>query len=366
MAREIEVNENTIDENDNSTEVSIEIDGNPYRFWQTANIKFSFDTIADTFSISGPYNPENKNIKKLFKPYSYKEIILYIGGNKVLTGVMLTPRHENNSNSRIITIDGYSTPGILEDSTVSANSWPVEFDGLNLKEIAEKLSRPFGIKVVFDGDPGGKFEKNDKIRISPDQKIGTFIAGLAKERGFVLSSDVNGNLLFQKTTTVPANITIAEGSYPYIRSSSQYNGQRRYSDVTALSTNFKKGAGEVSTVSDPELLKNGVSRHMVFKAGNTNSGNLKNAAIAKLGRIFAESASLQVDVIGFYPPGESQVWKDNKKIFYRGEGDQILTDTEFLIRNAELKKNQNSEETTLDLVFPESYNGEIREVFPWD
>lgn len=366
MPREIEVREETIEERINiSNEVSIEIDGIPYRLWQNVEINFTFDKIADTFSLSGPWQVEDFTVRNLFKPFTYKEIIIYVGGNKVLTGILLNIRITTTANAKTIQLDGYSKPGILADVTVSSNSWPVTINGLDLLQIATLLARPFGIKVIMLDFPGPRFEKNDKVDLNPDQKIYDFLIGLARERGFVISSDVEGNMLFQRTTQVPATVNLVEGSFPYKNSSIEYNGQKRYSDITAINMETKKGSGQTYTVFDPELKLNGVNRPLTFKAKNTNIGNLVNAATSKWGRIFSESVSINITVIGWYPPFQTQIWKDNTRIVYRSDSDQIFIDTEFLIKNVKLRKNENTAEADLTLVFPEAYNNEIRSVMPW-
>jgi prophage tail gpP-like protein len=361
--REIAVDPDTIHDGI-SEEVSIVIDNAPYKFWGSVEIGFNFDTLADTFTISTPWISDDLDFRELFKPYSYKSCTLYAGGVKVLTGTIVNIRTKTDAKSRTLTIDGYSKPGILNDVTVSSSSWPVAIRRLNLQQIAQNLSRPYGLNIIFEGSPGAAFSGKDTVDIDPAQKIGNFLSGLARQRGFVMSSDKEGNLLFQKTTTEAATATILEGEYPYITSDVFYNGQNRHSSITAIKSNMGRGRGQKAVVNDPGL--DGINRPLVWRAGDTNSGNLRNAAIAQMGRQIAESNIINVSVIGWHRIQDSLLWKDNTRVIYRAEGDMIYEETEFLIRNVRLKKNQNSATSDLTLIFPEAYNGQIRQNYPWD
>lgn len=366
LPQEIFVTPETIDSVTGlSEEVAIVIEGEPFRLWPSVDLTFSFDTIGDEFTMSTPWYPEIDRYRKVFKPNTYKDCVIYIGGQKALSGTITDHSTSSNSKESLLTIKGYSKAGILSSVTASSNSWPLEFSGLNLFQICEKLARPFGLKVLTTESTGGPFKGSDKISIEPDQKIYDFLIDIAKQRGFVLSSDRDGNLLLQKASTQKADITILDGQYPFISGSMSIDGDKRFSDVTCISSNSKKGAGQKVTISDPELKRNGIIRPLVYKSSDTNSGSLKDAATSKLGRDIASSMSLSVDVIGWRDP-LNRIWSDNRRVIYQSDKNMIYKETEFLIRQVNLKKTPNASDCSLTLVFPECYSGKIRESFPWE
>ena len=65
----------TIDAKDKN-EVAMVIEGESFKFWTTIDITRSFDTLADTFSFTTPWNPNNPdgtpNVKNrsIFKPFN--------------------------------------------------------------------------------------------------------------------------------------------------------------------------------------------------------------------------------------------------------------------------------------------------------
>ena len=283
-----------------------------------------------------------------------------------MSGTVISHSPETAANKNEMTISGYSLPGILADVNIPPTMYPFEVDGLTLQQIAENVSRPHGITVKFLADPGPAFEDGEKIDIQPTQSIYAFLIGLARQRGLVISSNVQGALIFQGTTTEAATETIRAGEQPFVKSGATYNGQSRFSEIIALGTEAIAGAGESGSIEDPTMLAENISRPKVIKAQDTNSGNLKQAAIAQYGRDLAQSTGYTVTVLGWRRPSDNVLWKDNTKIVYQNPGDMVYTETEFLIRNVKFIKGPNTEITELTLVFPEAYSGEIRKDFPWD
>jgi prophage tail gpP-like protein len=370
----------------NNTEIAVLIDGVEYRNWETAEITRSFDVIADTFALTGPWDPKSEIDRQTFKPFQYKRFSLYIGGEQVMQGTVLNTNPETSANQNSIAISGYSLAGILADVMLPPTLYPFEADGLSLLQISQKMSSPFGVTVVAD-DPVGQpfqsqqtvesfnasgnksdtaFADGDKIDIGPVEKIYDFLIKLARQRGLVISSDVKGQLLLQKPTEDAATQTIIGGQDPFVKSSAQYAGQQRYSSVTAIGTEIVEGAGQLSTIEDGPIQATGINRPLVIKARDTNQGNLQSAAIAQYGRQLSSATSFTVTVKGWRRPSDGELWKDNTRIAYVNPGDMIYQETEFLVRQAKYIKGPDTETTELTLVFPESYNGQIRSKFPWD
>lgn len=365
--QEIEVDDDSINpETGFSDEVAIVIDSTPYKFWETVEINFSLDNIADTFTISGPFNFDNSNFLSAFKPYQYKEIGLYVAGNLMLTGTLLTPSPSSNGSSSTISVSGYSTTGIISDCNVSPLNWPISINGLDLQEIANKLTGPYDIEVIFDGvSPGAKFSKSDKVRMEPDETVGSFLIKLAKQRGLIINANMEGQLVFHKITQERASLSIVGGKWPWIGSNPTFDGQSMFSDITALGTNNKKGAGQKAIVDNPALSDINPARHKVFKASDIAAGGLQDAAKAELGRMLANSVKINLSCVGWHRP-DGEVWKDNQKIIYQSDRDLLISEGEYIIRNAKLSKGPSAAKTDLELVLPESYSGEIPSSFPWE
>lgn len=348
-----------------SDEVALVVNGTPFRLWDDLEITRSFDTVADTFSLTCPFNPDVKRTRQTFQPFKYQECAVYIGGEKVLTGNIINIESTVNAESRVLKIDGYSKPGILNDCNVPPTSWPISINGLDLKQIAERLCKDYDITVIFNGEAGAKFSARDKIEIEPDKKIIDFLIDVAKLRGFVISSTVNGELIFRKTPSGIATVTLEEGKNPLLSATCSFRGQFRFSHITILKNNNRFGAGESITINDSELIGNGITRHDIGNADDTEMGNLKNAAQAKLGRIIAGSIDVTISLSGWRRYDNGALWNSADLVNFLSDGNMIYKKTMFLVRDVKFTKKSNALTCDLSLVLPEAYSGETRTVFPW-
>jgi prophage tail gpP-like protein len=121
-------------------EITCIIDGKNFNLWTNAEITIPFDGVSH-FSISCPFDHKQKSFRDLFRPFTYKEIELYVNGDLKLTGYFITPKPAGSESSATMTIDGYGKCGILEDVCADPESWPVSFNGLTLPKIIDKLGK---------------------------------------------------------------------------------------------------------------------------------------------------------------------------------------------------------------------------------
>lgn len=342
--------------------ITLLINGYKFDFWPSIKINRSIDTIGDTFELTAPWLPENSRFRKIFKPFGYQDVVVYIGGEKIISGTAVNINPNSNANQKEVKISGYSRAAVLNDVMMPSSAFPLQFSNLTLLQIAQRLSTPFGIKVIFKTSPGAPFKN---VVLAPDKKIYPFLIELATQRGIIISSDADGNMIFQKSTTSPATMTIIEGQPPFSTASVTFDGQQRYSSFAALGDGWKSGRGQIAVIEDPAIKKTGILRPFIYKATDIEHGDLKEAARSKLGRNIANSMQIDVTVNGLRDRN-GNLWKDNQKVIFQSPGNMLHIATEYVIRDVEFIKDDKSEMSNLTLVFPEAFSGEIRTVFPWD
>ena len=59
-------------------EISIRIDGKVFKGWTASSITRNINTIADAFTFSFPYDPNDLDLREKTRPYSYKKCDLFI------------------------------------------------------------------------------------------------------------------------------------------------------------------------------------------------------------------------------------------------------------------------------------------------
>jgi prophage tail gpP-like protein/phage tail protein X len=339
-------------------EVSLTVEDKQFYLWNGLQINFSIDTI-DSFQFTLPWDPFNDNLREMFTPYQYKQAGVSIGGEKVITGTIVKHDPEKTADSSTLTISGYGLPGILADVNPPLSVYPLEFVDNDLEQISQRLCDPFGVKVVFDADKGAAFKK---ITISPTDKILDWLIKLAKQRGLIVTSNEFGELVFQQTTNDAAKATIKEGRYPYLSSNGSFDGQKRFSTVTAIGDKYFGKESSNANAKDNTVKAN---RTHVFTANNVVKGELQKAADAKIGHSFASSIGLGVSLTG-WRDSDGDLWKKNTKIVYESPSSFIYKETDFIVKDVILTKEPNALTSSLVLVFPETYTGKIRSSYPWD
>jgi prophage tail gpP-like protein len=346
-------------EAENISEVTLLVDNQKFRFWTKVSVFESFDSI-DRFSLSAPFEPNQDIFKNTFIPLTYKDCAIYLGGEKIIDGTVVNINPSVDESRRIINISGYSKPGVLSDCFSSPSNYPLEFENLKLREIARSLAAPFGVNIVSEVTEKINFEL---VALDPQEPILNFIIKLAKQRGFIISNDISGNLLIRQANLKQTpKVLITDNDEPFLSSSPRYSAQKIFSSVTALSSIKPGDLPEKSTIKNPFVDK---FRPFVFKATDPESLDIEPDAKAKAGRMYAEGLRIDINVKG---------WRDINNLIYRA-GDiitllapslMIYKKTNFLIKSVSRSRTNNQGDiTTLSLVLPETYTGELPETLPW-
>ena len=190
------------------TDVTLAIDGEVFYNWERLRVTRSFDSI-DTFSFSAPFEPDDPKFRETFKPFSFKEVVVFVGEDRLFTGTMVDVVPVSEAGRTTMSVSGYSKPGVLGDCTHPApnTGFQYEFNNLTVVGMAAALGIPFGVKAIgLHGAPGAVFARES---IEPQEKVLTFLAAFAKQQELVISSDEDGDLIFQKEKAAPG--TIPEG-----------------------------------------------------------------------------------------------------------------------------------------------------------
>lgn len=340
--------------------VSLVIAGQQWSAWSALEITRSIDTFS-TVSFSAPFEPERDGFRETFRPFSYAPVELRIEGELVFTGTLIGVEPEASPDERSVRVSAYATPGVINDVTAPASAYPLELNGLGLRQIAEQVLAPFGIAVELEGDAGATFRR---VALEPQQQIFPFLIDLAQQRGLVISNTAEGAVRFQ--TSTPGGQPVArlvEGEPGLLSVESRFAPQQYHSEITAIARTRGGRGGAQFTVQNPHLA--GVTRPMTVQLEDTDDADLPAAAEAKLGRMFGNVLSVAVALPTWRDPGGALL-APNTTLMLEAPGSMIYRETEFLIRDVVLKQDADAITSELALVLPGAFSGEAPEVLPWD
>lgn len=348
----------------NANEVAILIDGRRFRFWDSVRISRAIDRI-DLVEFGAPFTADIPAFRDAFRPFTYKNITVTVGGETLFTGTMVGVSPVLENGRRLVSVSGYSKPGVLSDCTPPASLYAeglskLEFEGQGLREIAGTLAAAFGVGVSFTAEQGATFER---VACEYDKRVWSFLVGLAKQRSIVMSSTPDGRALFQQSVEPGNPVTrLAQGSAPLLSVTPFFSPQEYYSHITGLNTVLVGSEGSQFTVKNPLLL--GAVRPMTFRTPDTQGGGVKQAVEAKAGRMFGSMAAYSVK-LATWRDSNGSLWAPNTSIVVNAPDAMIYEDYEFIIRSVEFERDRSKETATLNLVIPGSFSGKIPEALPW-
>lgn len=341
-------------------EVAVLINGKRFRYWSRLRVAMAADSLW-SFEFSAPFEPDDATFRATFRPFSYRPVVITVGGEPLFTGVMVSIVPDAAPTRRTVAVSGYAKPGPMEDCTCPASAFPLEFNDARLKTIAVALAAPFGVSVVTRGDLGPAFE-----RAAPDPTDSPlpFLVDLARQRSRIITNDESGRLVLQQSVSTGTPVAeLSEGSSPLIDVRPAFSPQQYFSHITGIESATIGFDGSQFTVKNPHLP--GVLRPHTFASPDVQGGEIKTATEAKAGRMFGSAASYVVTVSTWRDPSGA-LWTPNTTLKLVAPGAMIYASYEFIVRSVTLEKEADREMATLELVLPGAFSGTLPEALPWD
>jgi len=349
-------------------EVAIIIDGKRFRYWTTIRFAMAMDGF-DEVQFVAPFDIGIPNFFEIFRPFSYKRIVITIGGSVLFTGVMVSVTPSIDAKSKTVSVSCYSLPAVLQDCTMPASSFPLEFNNQGLTAIATAIASPFGLSVEFQATEGAVFKK---VSMDINDNCFNFLTTLAKQRNLIISNTVDGKLLFSQSTTGGSPVALLEqGVAPVAAISAQFDSQQYFSHITGIghttTAEFQDdnegGAAIQYTVKNPFLTS--ALRPMSYSVDDTENSDLRLAVEAKIGRMFGNVASYELTV-PTWRDSQGNLWKPNTTLRLLAPDAMIYRSYEFVIRMVSFENDKSSKTAKISLSIPGTFSGIIPRGLPWD
>ena len=345
------------DDRTNPDQVSITIVGSRFRFWTSVTITRSLDAV-DTFTLSAPFESDRQVFRDAFRPFSYQPVVIAVGGHRLFNGTLVNSTPTIDKNANVVNASGYARPGVLWDCTMPASAYPIEYNGVALDEIARKMVEPFGLSVVFEAPVGAAFEQ---VSATTEERVGAFLAGLARQRNLVIGSNPDGALVFRQEPTGTPVARLTEGEQPLLSVTPRFSAQKFYSHVTGLEPSIVGIAGGSHTVKNGKVT---VVRPFAFTIPDSQEGAVVPAVNAKAARMYGEAVAYTVAVPGIRN-ANGDLWAPGQRVMLQAPGAMIYEPYEFMIRSVAMTRNQTQATTSLTLMIPGAFSGTLPEVLPW-
>lgn len=342
-------------------EITIVVDGEELNT-QTSLVLRTMDTGADAFSAQVYWDPDNKDLAKLFTPYSYKSAAAYVGGELLVNGFLydLAP---SLSGSRLMDVFGFAATADIIDSTLVP---PYQREKVTLEDRANELIADSNISLVKEITDfkllAGLREPFDRITADPTERIFDHLAGLAKQKGVLFSSTVEGDLLLTEANAKDFPVgTIEENFPPGTELSARFSGRGRFNQYRAIGQRPKRKKHAINAIAIDDKIPE--SRRFTFSANETTAGNISRAADWQRSKQLADALTIPFPVSSWYDPN-GNLWRENTIVTVVSPTIFVPNGFEFLIRQVEFTSTGDGSTAVLSLIPPQVYTGDPL-VEPW-
>ncbi len=320
---------------------------------EKAHIFTQLDAGVDGFTCDIAWIPgENPELDAVTLPYSYAPVSVHIGSTLIIKGFLYSPVPRLVKRS-IKTLEGWGPTADIVDSNLKP---PYEQSGKTLGQLASDAVKPFGLNVIFDV---GEDEFFDRVTAGPSERVFSYLAKLASQRGVLMTSTPAGDVLFTRAATDNNVGTLQEGEPPVLSWEARFDGRQRFNVYKANSQTPGESARTAKAI-DESIPK---TRFRTFAVNETTDGNIQQAADWKRSKAVADALGFQLPVSTWLAPN-GVVWTKNTLVTVVSPTLHVPDGFTFLIRKVDFNLGGAGQTAVLHLTPPQAYTGEeIKE--PW-
>jgi len=238
-----------------------------FEHFNNVNVVLKHDAVGSVFSFDVRFDPQDQKQAELFATSHYHEAIVSHNGETLITGFIINQKFKSSAKKHPTTLAGYSKPGTLEDCDVPPELYPLQVDGLTLKEIAEKICAPYRIAVKVDASVSSLVNKAiSSATLDESSNVKDVLTKLATQRKIIVTHNELGDLLFTKANTTSKPLFhVNEGLVGY-EMDLVFDGQKLHSHITVMKEADSEGgnAGE-TLIKNPYVPVAYTYRHKVYK-----------------------------------------------------------------------------------------------------
>lgn len=324
------------------------------KFFNEFSINLRYDSIASSFAFNQYFNPDNIELKEMMCIGHYHIGRVYHNGELLVTGYILSETFKSSAKRHLSSIGGYSLPGFLEDCQIAPDYYPLQCDGLTLREIATQFIKPFGLTmIVHDAVSSLMDSPYEKTTAEAGETIKDYLTSLAAQKNIVITHNDRGHLVFTRANTRRSPIIhYGDGGVPIIDIDLTFSGQGMHSHIHVVKQPDSSGgnAGE-SLIQNPYVPF--VYRPRVIVQTSGTDVDTDKVARTALG---AELKNLKLTIVTDRWEIDGKVIKPNNIISVTHPEVYLYKKTNWFVEEVALRGDNKSTTATLTCCLPEVYN----------
>lgn len=325
-------------------------------YFNSFKMDLKYDSFASPFSFDFYFDPENKDHAELACVSHYHEAILQHNGQNLLHGYIVQQDFNDSSVKELCSFSGYSLPGFLMDCNIPPESYPLQYDGLSLNQIATKLLKPFKLKMTIDPSVQAEMDKKyTKTSAEPTQSIADYLISLASQRNIIISHDADGKVLFTRLNTKSTPVLTFEEGLIGTHMQLSFQGQQLHSHITVIKQADSDGgnAGQYTIVNPFVPVRRSYRPKTIIQ----NSGDNISTKLAAQNALAAELRNIPLTIKIDRWDLKNQLIVPNSIITVLDKNLYIYKKTKFFVESVSYEGNSEALTATLTCVLPACYDG---------
>ncbi len=331
---------------------------NVVEFFNNFTLSMKYDSVGSSFSFVFYFDPENSEHERLFQPGHNHQVDVEHNGELLLRGFMLNHGFSNASQKGLTSVSGYSLCGVLEDSSIPVELYPLQSNDKTLREIANHLISKFNFSLVVDSSVAARVDTRYDISTAAEgQSMKSYLSELCSQRDVIMSHTPEGNLLMTQAKTRQTPIYHFEGDVVGTSMGLSVKGQKMHSHITVMKQASITGgnAGEV-TIRNPFVP---FTYRPLVKT--QTSGDDTDTAEAARNILAKELKNIVLTITTKTWEIDGKVIKPNSIITVRNPELYLYNTNKWFVESVALTGNESETTAVLTCVRPEVYNKDTPE-----
>jgi prophage tail gpP-like protein len=293
-------------------DLRLSVGGRDYGGWKTVRVTRGIESVAGSFELGVSDRWAGQDPPTPWPIAEEDECALTIDGVPVITGYVDRRSLSYGPEEHTLSVGGRDRTGNLVDCSAVLTEW--EFQGISLLTLAQRLAKPFGVKVTLQA--GLTLPRlGTKLTVDPGDTAFDALERACRMAGVLPVSDGAGGLLLTRAGSRRATTALVEGAN-ILAASGEFDGAGRFRKYIVrgqrpgTSEDFGLGATSVTgTASDQNVRRS--ERVLIVRAEQSITPELarKRAeweATIRAGRADAVSVTVQG-----WTQGDGSLWPVN-------------------------------------------------------
>lgn len=340
-----------------SDDLTLQIGTALYTGWRSVEVRRSISKMASTFKLdlTDAWGTE---------PYIFIEdtsVKILVGGEELITGYIDSIDPNIDSKNYDLSISGRCRTGDLIDC--SAVNKPGTWKKLNILQICQRLTEPFGINVSMVEAPGDAIAE---VTITAGQSPFDVLEPLCKEKALLPLGNVQGNLFLTVAGNEDANDSLTYGgdNANVITVGGKFDYKQRFSNYYVKGQRKSEGDGwNRSTVNIyGEATDQNIGRYRP-KLFTTNSLLTNNAAAKRAAweaQVRAGKSNTLNVMVGDWRQSNGDLWRENLNVYVYIP--VLRVSAEMIIEEITYVLNDSGRTCSMKLVSPDTFAPEPKKV----